>query len=82
MPKAKKTRLPKDFETLLEAGDIVALKAVFATCDPDAERDRAARVVADVRTRDGAGDDLCELAVQWVKLNPTPAPLTPPNYKR
>ena len=49
---------------------------------PDAERDRAARVVAAVRTRDSAGDDLCELAVQWVKLNPTPAPLTAPNYKR
>lgn len=48
----------------------------------DAERERAAGLVAEVRTRDGAGGELCELAVQWVRLNPTPAPLSPPDYAR
>jgi hypothetical protein len=36
MPKPKKKTLPKNFEALLEAGDLAALKDVFATCDPDA----------------------------------------------
>lgn len=49
---------------------------------PDAEQHRAARLVAEVRNREGAGDALCELGVQWVKLNPTPAPLSPPDYTR
>ncbi|USQ94625.1 ankyrin repeat domain-containing protein [Caulobacter sp. RL271] len=49
---------------------------------PDSERERAARVVAEVRERDGAGGELCELAVSWVKLNPTPMPLGPPGYER
>lgn len=48
----------------------------------DADRDRAARIVAEVRDREGAGGDLCELAVQWVRLNPTPIPLSPPAYTR
>jgi hypothetical protein len=49
---------------------------------PEGERDRATRLVAEVRDREGAGGELCELAVQWVKLNPTPAPLSPPAYTR
>jgi ankyrin repeat protein len=49
---------------------------------PDADRDRAAQLVAKVRALDGAGAGLCELAVHWVKLNPTPAPLSPPAYTR
>lgn len=49
---------------------------------PDAERDRAERLVSDMRDREGAGEGLCELAVQWVKFNPTPAPLSPPSYTR
>ncbi len=36
MAKPKKKLLPKDFETLLEAGDIDALKPVFAICDVNA----------------------------------------------
>jgi hypothetical protein len=36
MAKAKKKLLPKDFEALLKAGDLVALKAVFDTCEVDA----------------------------------------------
>ncbi|AHE52332.1 ankyrin repeat domain-containing protein [Sphingomonas sanxanigenens] len=32
----KKKMLPKDFEDLLKAGDVAALKAVFATCERDA----------------------------------------------
>jgi hypothetical protein len=49
---------------------------------PAAELNRAARVVADVRGLEGAGGELCELAVQWVKINPTPVPLSPPSYSR
>lgn len=36
MAKAKKKLLPQDFKTLLAAGDLEALKAVFDTCDVDA----------------------------------------------
>lgn len=36
MAKAKKKLLPKDFEALLDSGDIEALKSVFATCDVNA----------------------------------------------
>jgi len=49
---------------------------------PEAERDRATRLVAEIRDREGAGGELCELAVQWVKLNPTPVALSPPSYTR
>lgn len=48
----------------------------------DADRERAAQLVARVREQDGAGPDLCELAVRWVRLNPTPAPLAPPDHDR
>src|ERR1044071_2786023 len=36
MAKAKKKTLPKDFEKLLEAGDLRKLQAVFEGCDVDA----------------------------------------------
>ncbi len=36
MTKAKKKLLPKNFEALLENGDIAQLKAVFDTCDVNA----------------------------------------------
>jgi hypothetical protein len=36
MAKAKKKLLPKDFEALLEKGDIGELKAVFDNCEVDA----------------------------------------------
>lgn len=49
---------------------------------PDDERDRAARAVAEVRHRDGAPGELCELAVSWVALNPAPVALSPPDYTR
>ena len=49
---------------------------------PEAERGRAAQLVAEVTEREGAGGGLCELAVHWVRLNPTPAPLPPPGYAR
>ncbi|WP_165185375.1 ankyrin repeat domain-containing protein [Caulobacter soli] len=49
---------------------------------PDADRDRAAQLIAKVREIDGAGAGLCELAVRWVALNPTPTPLQPPAYTR
>lgn len=49
---------------------------------PPHDLDRARRIVAEVRTRDGAAADLCQLAVQWVALNPAPAPLDPPDYRR
>ncbi len=49
---------------------------------PDAERAQAARAVADLKSRDGAGAELCELAVKWVKLNPAPVQLNAPGYTR
>lgn len=36
MAKAKRKTLPKDFEALLKAGDVEALKAVFDSCDVNA----------------------------------------------
>lgn len=36
MAKAKKKLLPKNFEDLLDAGDVAALRAVFETCSVDA----------------------------------------------
>lgn len=36
MTKAKKKLLPKDFEALLDEGDLTKLQAVFDTCDPNA----------------------------------------------
>jgi hypothetical protein len=36
MAKAKKKLLPKNFEEMLDAGDVEALKAVFDTCDVNA----------------------------------------------
>ena len=36
MARAKRKTLPKDFEDLLAAGDVKALKAVFNSCDVDA----------------------------------------------
>lgn len=36
MPKAKKKLLPKDFEMLLDEGDVAKLQAVFDTCDVNA----------------------------------------------
>ncbi len=49
---------------------------------PTADRERAARLAAEIKTTEGAGADLCELAVRWVALNPTPAPLPAPDYTR
>jgi hypothetical protein len=49
---------------------------------PDAERERASRLVAKVTELDDAGGGFCELAVHWVKLNPSPAPLGSPDYER
>ncbi|AZQ52819.1 hypothetical protein [Burkholderia cenocepacia] len=36
MPKAKKKLLPKDFDALLDEGDVAKLQAVFDTCDVNA----------------------------------------------
>lgn len=49
---------------------------------PESDRRQAAQAVAEVRRRDGAADELCELAVRWVALNPEPLPLPPPDYAR
>lgn len=49
---------------------------------PENQQDRAARAVAEVRRRDGATGELCELAVDWVALNPGPVALPQPDYRR
>ncbi len=36
MAKAKKKKLPKDFDEILQAGDFEAFKAVFESCDVNA----------------------------------------------
>ncbi|MDR0242735.1 MAG: ankyrin repeat domain-containing protein [Burkholderia sp.] len=36
MPKAKKKLPPKDFDALLDEGDLATLQAVFDTCDVNA----------------------------------------------
>lgn len=68
-----------DFETMGEA----FLRHVGSGAPlPEAERARAARAVREVRRRDGAAGELCELAVGWVALNPRPVTLPPPDYAR
>lgn len=49
---------------------------------PAPELEEASRLVAHVRSEDGASIELCRLAVEWVKLNPDPAPLGPVDYRR
>jgi len=49
---------------------------------PQADRERAAQLAAQIRDLDGAGAGLCELAVAWVRLNPAPVPLPTPDYDR
>jgi len=39
-------------------------------------------IVADVKQQGGDSRRLCEYAVQWVALNPSPISLSAPNYKR
>ncbi|WP_409184041.1 ankyrin repeat domain-containing protein [Amycolatopsis sp. VS8301801F10] len=64
-----------------------ALPGYFASGTPlPAAELHEAQVLAK-RTRSGKGDDeelarLSELAVAWVRLNPTPLPLAPPTYHR
>lgn len=49
---------------------------------PPAEQEAARKAVAEVkRRRDGAAM-LCQLAVEWVALNPTPIALPQPAYRR
>jgi len=49
---------------------------------PAVETKRAAVLVAEVRRSGSAAADLCRLAVEWVRLNPQPMALPPPNYSR
>jgi hypothetical protein len=48
---------------------------------PQSQRDEAAKLVANLK-RDGEAIRLCELAVAWVALNPTPVHLPKPAYDR
>lgn len=49
---------------------------------PAAQLSEAASIVDDVKRKSGDTRRLCELAVQWVALNPTPMALPAPAYKR
>jgi hypothetical protein len=49
---------------------------------PDLDLDRARKIVADVKRRQGDTAELCRLAVRWVALNPKPIALPDPDYKR
>lgn len=61
-----------------------ALLAHIASGNPlrAADQERAARAVAEIRTREGATGELCEIAVDWVALNPEPTALAKPEYDR
>lgn len=68
-----------DYNKMMRA--LVAhLKSGQALTNSDFER--ASTVASAIRHREGAGAELCELAVRWVKLNPTPIALAPPAYAR
>ena len=49
---------------------------------PAADQARAAELVHRARTLDGVGEGLCELSVEWVRLNPTPVALGATGYDR
>lgn len=49
---------------------------------PDAELTDAHAIVAEVKGRSGDTERMCELAVNWVNLNPKPKKLPVPNYNR
>lgn len=49
---------------------------------PAAQLNEAAGIVDAVKGKSGDTVRLCELAVQWVALNPTPIALAAPAYKR
>ncbi|WJH39392.1 ankyrin repeat domain-containing protein [Aliirhizobium terrae] len=60
-PKKKKT-LPKDFEALLEAGDVAAVRAVFDTCDVNAYGGATKRTAL-------AFNDLPDEVARWLVEN-------------
>jgi len=49
---------------------------------PEATLAEARRNIAEVKKRDGDTWRMCELAVDWVALNPAPVKLPPPDYAR
>jgi hypothetical protein len=49
---------------------------------PAPERDEAAAIIGEVKRKYGDTRRLCELAVAWVALNPSPIALPRPAYKR
>ncbi|MFC4292177.1 ankyrin repeat domain-containing protein [Sphingorhabdus arenilitoris] len=44
--------------------------------------DETANLIQQIQKRQGDTERLCEIAVQWVKLNPIPLKLPAPDYKR
>lgn len=49
---------------------------------PETDRTKAAALVAGARRGNGDVRPLCELAVNWVALNPDPVALSAPDYRR
>ncbi|QNQ11479.1 ankyrin repeat domain-containing protein [Sphingomonas alpina] len=49
---------------------------------PDAELTDAREIITEIKRRNGDTNRMCELAVNWVTLNPTPVKLPPPEYDR
>lgn len=62
MAKPKKKTLPKDFEALLEAGDVAAVRAVFDTCDVNAYGGATKRTAL-------AFNDLPDEVARWLVEN-------------
>ncbi|MBB4005555.1 hypothetical protein GGR03_004657 [Aurantimonas endophytica] len=46
------------------------------------EAAEATKLMAEIKSRSGDTDRMCELAVRWVSRNPDPVELTPPRYER
>lgn len=62
-----------------------ALPACFASGTPLPELQEAQTLAKRIRSGNGTDDELArlsELAVAWVRLNPTPLPMTSPDYHR
>ncbi|HEY1303289.1 MAG TPA: ankyrin repeat domain-containing protein [Vicinamibacterales bacterium] len=68
--------------TYREMADAFLVHVASGVPLPTASLAEAREIVAAVKRRDGDARRLCELAVNWVALNPTPAKLPKPDYNR
>jgi len=65
-----------------QMADAFARHVASGTPLKDVELDEARRLVSEIKSGDGDTDRLCQLAVEWVALNPRPMALPKPAYDR